>query len=438
MQTCKEAIDWIEQQAPYGIKPGLERMEKLLEKLGNKHRRLKSIHVAGTNGKGSTTEFLQKAMSEAGIEVGTFTSPYVTHFRERIAMNGQPVSEEDFLAAANEVKPYVDELAEEAEGHPTSFEIVTAVAVQYFATRAFPDVVVFETGLGGRLDATNVVKPMISLITNIGEDHQAILGHTKAEIAREKAGIVKSGVPLATTEKDPEIRRYFDEVATSLRTKTYQLDRDFFIEDWEALSAGQKFKFRSPYPFGTKEGVELKMEGAHQAENAALAMMALDYLKMLYALPIEEDNIRRGLLEAHWPGRIEKVSEAPDVYLDGAHNRQGVEQLAAFVQQRYAEKNVYIVATVTEEKTPEELFAPLMELQPAKMYLAPYTGYKALPEAELVKHAHAIEAEPASSISAALEAVQVDAEAEDLVLITGSLYFISAVREFLHQTNWKI
>ncbi|KHF33539.1 Folylpolyglutamate synthase [Paenibacillus sp. P1XP2] len=204
LRTYAEAADWINGLIPFGIRPGMARIEKMMEMLGHPHRRLKFIHVAGTNGKGSTCAFLTRVLLQSGYTVGTYTSPYITKFTNRFQYNGEDIPEETLLMLANRLYPIVEEIAATELGSPTMFEVSTALAILYYAEECVPDIVVWETGLGGRLDVTNIVYPVVSVITNIGMDHTDILGDTVEQIAFEKAGIIKPGVPVVSCVQQPE------------------------------------------------------------------------------------------------------------------------------------------------------------------------------------------------------------------------------------------
>src|SRR3954469_23771105 len=200
--TYSEALEWIHARLRLGIKPGLKRMEWMMAKLANPERELKAVHIGGTNGKGSTVTFLQSILEAAGYSVGTFTSPYIEQFNERISVNGKPISDKEILDLTNVIRPLADELEETELGGPTEFEVITAMSFYYFANVNQVDIVLYEVGLGGRFDSTNIIQPIASVITNIGLDHTNILGHTYEEIAFEKAGIIKEGTPTFTAVKN--------------------------------------------------------------------------------------------------------------------------------------------------------------------------------------------------------------------------------------------
>ena len=228
IHTYNEAIDSIDSRLRLGIKPGLIRMEWMLEKLGHPEREMKLIHVGGTNGKGSTVTYLRSILNEAGYRVGSFTSPYIEQFNERISVDGKPITDEEITELVNVIKPLADELENTDIGSPTEFEVITAMAIYYFAKMNPMDINVFEVGLGGRFDSTNVVNPLLSIITNIGMDHTQILGDRIEQIAYEKAGIIKSGIPVFTAAKVESAYAVLQEESATKNTSIFKLGRPFF------------------------------------------------------------------------------------------------------------------------------------------------------------------------------------------------------------------
>src|SRR5690606_1221285 len=325
VKTYQEALQWIHSRTNLGMKPGVKRMECLMEKLRHPERYVKVIHVGGTNGKGSTIAYLRQILQEAEYKVGTFTSPYFEKFNERISINGTPISDDDLVKLTNVIKPLCEELDESELGGPTEFEVITAMAIYYFARINPVDVALFEVGLGGRLDSTNVLYPILTIITNIGKDHTNFLGNTYEEIAFEKAGIIKSGVTLITGATQPEALKVLEDKAKEKRASVYLKDREFRITEHERLPDGERFSVETI--FQTLNGLRISMKGRHQTENAALAVMAAIYLNKLIAFYIEEEHIRNGLAKAACPGRFEIVSEYPFVLIDGAHNEEGAAAL---------------------------------------------------------------------------------------------------------------
>ncbi|MFZ4450559.1 bifunctional folylpolyglutamate synthase/dihydrofolate synthase [Salibacterium aidingense] len=423
MQTYEEAHGWLTELTAFGVRPGLDRVRMMLEGIGSPERRLKSIHVGGTNGKGSTAAFLKEPMKEAGLVCGTFTSPYVYEFRERIAVNGEPISEEDFLKSAQAVRPIAESIAKTPFGPPTEFEVLTVIAAHYFASTAFPDLVIWEVGLGGRLDSTNAMHPMISVITNVGHDHQAILGDSIEEIAREKAGIIKSGVPVITCDTNPEVLAILKEAAEEARTRLYRLEHEFHVVGAEAHAAGWTFSFRSN--LNHMEDVTISMLGRHQTKNAAAALMVFRYLMLYYALPVEEEHIREGLKKASWIGRLDYRETTPPLLLDGAHNKEGMESLAAALQDHFSERPLHLIVGMTKEKDPAVLLEPLRGLPIQSTTAVSFNFFRAAAAEEVAEKSPIPETHALPDWQAAWKKVQQEAAPGDLVVAAGSLYFIS-------------
>lgn len=427
--TYEETVNWIHSLLPHGIRPGLERVERMLEKLGHPERRLRSVHIAGTNGKGSTTSFLRHMIQEGGYSVGTFTSPYIVRFNERISVNGEGISDEDLMKAANRVKPLVDELAETEWGSPTEFETITVMAMLYFAEMAYPDFVLFEVGLGGRLDSTNVIFPLVSAITNIGSDHTAILGDTIEQIASEKAGIIKSGIPVVTAADKPEALQVIRKKATEEKAKLYVLGKNFISNDEASCSRGESFSYQSM--FAKREGLFIGMKGFHQIKNASLALMVIDYMKQYYSLVLNEDEIRIGLEKTSWPGRFEEISREPHVILDGAHNPEGVQSLVDTLRRYYPDKDIRVVFAALEKKNVREMLRTLHELT-EHITLTSFSFDKAA-SPEILSERAGFQAEKiVPDWKQAVKAELDRADTETLTVVTGSLYFVSEARNFFH------
>lgn len=264
-----ESLYWIHERMKFGIKPGIKRMEWMLERLDHPEADIKGIHVVGTNGKGSTVSYLKNALMADGYEVGTFTSPYIETFNERISLNGQPVTDDEIVALVEIVKPVSEQLVEETElGPATEFEIITLMMFVYFGRLHPVDFVVVEAGLGARHDSTNVFMPVMTILTSIGLDHTHIMGDTYMDIAREKAGVIKPGVPLVYAVKQDEVKAYIKQEVENVHAKGIKLGRDFHI-----ITEGEEFTFR--YNDYELSDIQLKMIGRHQQENASLAIAAL-------------------------------------------------------------------------------------------------------------------------------------------------------------------
>lgn len=396
MNSRQDVFEWLSGQLRFGIKPGLERMEWMIEQL--QLEELPSIHVAGTNGKGSTVAFLRTMASEQGLSVGTFTSPYIIQFEERITLNGEAISEVDLVSVANRVKSCADEAPETL----TEFELLTVMAWLYFQGK-HPDLVIWEVGLGGRLDSTNVLKrPLVTVVTSIGHDHQGILGDTIEEIAMEKFGIMKTGVPMF-----------------------HSLDADNLIGllHKQGSEMGAPVKAALPLVKHVEDGnetvvtydglapVTLGLTGHHQANNGACAIAVARYLGWA------ETSIRKGLEKAQHPGRYELISTFPRIILDGAHNIEGI---AALVEQVKLEKDVTILTSILEDKDRDSMIQSLQTV--GQVYETTFDFPRARTEASLLEDgARFVDWKEWT-------AEWLRAPQSETLVVTGSLYFISVVR----------
>lgn len=432
-QTYEEAVDWITGQMAFGIRPGLKRMEYMMEKLGHPERRLRIIHVAGTNGKGSVCAMLTRMLIASGYDVGTFTSPYIESFTNRIQFNGEDIPRDEVLKLSNLIKPLADELEQTEWGAPTMFELSTALAVLYFAKVTFPYYVVWETGLGGRLDSTNIVHPAVSVITNIGHDHMDVLGENLTDIAREKAGIVKAGVPLVSAASQPEVIDVLERVAADHKSKLYLHGREFHTRP---ASEGHAFDFTSP--FRTLKGIELSLVGEHQRENAAVALMVIDVLRQYNALIAEEEDILPALKEVHWPGRLEWVGEKPRVLLDGAHNPEGAQALVKAIRDHFPHRKLHLLTGMLANKNHIGYLEHILPIADTIIVTEP-DFRKKMPAFDLarliaeVKGRTGVQCEVVveSDWRQALERLRTMAAADDLAVVTGTLYLVSDVRSTL-------
>ncbi|OMP67750.1 bifunctional folylpolyglutamate synthase/dihydrofolate synthase [Domibacillus epiphyticus] len=424
METYKEAISWIHGRLRTGIKPGLTRMEWMMEQLNHPEQRLKAVHIGGTNGKGSTTTMLRSILNEAGYEVGTFTSPYIEQFNERISVNGRSISDEEITELAKKIRLLADEMEDMEFGGPSEFEIITAMAFYYFAFVHPVDIVLFEVGLGGRLDSTNIVHPILSIITTIGMDHIAFLGDTLADIAFEKAGIIKSGVPVITSVHQPEALDVIDRTAKERKAPVYLAGRDFSAEWIGSSEKGEKFHFQSA--FSKRDHLETGLAGIHQVQNAALAVMAADFIRAFYSFLIEYEHVEIGLKKARWPGRFETISESPLIIADGAHNEEGIKALVQTLEQRFSNKHITILFAAMKDKP---LDAMINQLKAAadQLYFVPFSFPRAAQKEDysiFVTDTEAI----TDSYESIIRSFKANATQDHILLITGSLYFISEVK----------
>lgn len=336
--TAEEALTFIHSVKWQGSKPGLERIRELLDRLGSPQRRLKFIHVAGTNGKGSTSAMLASILKNAGYKTGLYTSPYIHRFNERMTINGSQISDEELVAITERIRP----LAESMEDRPTEFEIVTAVGMEYFAQNSC-DYVVLEVGMGGRLDATNAIElPELAVITRIGLDHTAELGDTAEKIAFEKAGIIKHGGEVVLYQQDSSVMDVFSQVCAERNSRLNIADFSR-IERLDNSRKGQTFKYKDG------ESVFLPLLGKHQLANAAVVMESVIALRRR-GLKISYEAVKSGLEEVKWPARFEIVSQNPWFVIDGGHNPQCAETVRDNLEEYFPDMHRVLLVGVMADK----------------------------------------------------------------------------------------
>jgi dihydrofolate synthase/folylpolyglutamate synthase len=440
-QTAVEAMGWITGLTSFGIRPGLERINRLMDIFDHPQRRLKFIHVAGTNGKGSVCAYLTSVLRQSGYDVGTFTSPYLTSYSNRLQYNGQDIEDEVLVRLANQLKPAAEQMGESEWGFPTMFEVTTALALLYYGTVTYPDYVVWETGLGGRLDVTNIVTPIVSVITNIGHDHMDILGPTIADITREKAGIIKPGVPVITAVSQPEAAEIIQKTAAAKKSTVYRFGDHFTYKPLDIAENEQKFSFQGP--FRALQSLTVTLNGAHQIMNAAVAVMTLEVLRQYYALIVEDDDLAIALRNTSWPGRLEMVSQNPRILLDGAHNPEGMEALAAALRDIYKFDKLNVMMAMMPNKNHEHSLRHILPMVDTLVITEP-DFHKKMDAQGLAAVAAGLRTElgrPRNIVvepnwRRALELLQ-EASASTferentLNVITGTLYLIADVRSWL-------
>ncbi|MEL3974400.1 folylpolyglutamate synthase/dihydrofolate synthase family protein [Rossellomorea oryzaecorticis] len=429
MFTYKEAVEWIHARLRLGIKPGLQRMHHLLAELGNPQERIKSVHIGGTNGKGSTVTYLRNILQEAGYSVGTFTSPYFERFNERISVNGQPIPDHDLISLVTIIKPIAEGMKDTEWGEPSEFEVITAMSMVYFAETAGPDLVLFEVGLGGRLDSTNVITPLVSVITSIGMDHMQFLGDTIEQISYEKAGIIKRGVPVVSGVSQPEARKVIEEAARRNESHVYQSGKDFHTRRDSVLNNGERFRYESSHHSAV---YDISMMGAHQVQNAEIALKTAELLRSRDEITYTEAHLRAGLKSAYWPGRMELVSEKPAVILDGAHNPEGITALVTTIKERFSSKKVTILFSALKDK---ELKHMIRLLEEAASVIS-FTDFP-FPRVAGADELFALSDHPRKQKAVDWqqyldEKLRMAAE-DEVLFITGSLYFLSEVKPVLLQ-----
>jgi dihydrofolate synthase/folylpolyglutamate synthase len=422
-RTPEEALDFLARLNPSVIKPGLERIRGALAALGHPERRYRVLHVAGTNGKGSTCAFSAAALRAAGHRVGLYTSPHLERVTERFQVDGAEIPARVLGQRILEVL----ERYPEAAGMPPSltyFEFGTVVAFWHFAQEA-ARVAVLETGLGGRLDATNTAEPLVTAITPISFDHMEYLGNTLESIAGEKAGILKPGVPAVVSQQRPEALAAITRAARDVGAPMLLEGRDFALE--EPSSGGLTYRG----PRWSLAGLSLSLRGPHQRQNAAVALAALEQLDAR-GVAVSEEAVRTGLASARWPGRLEEVSRRPFIVLDGAHNPGGVAVLLAALEALYPGRRVHLVFGVVADKDR----APMMQaLFPrcTSVHLAPLETPRSLAPERYVDEARLLCADVRAhaSLDEALAHARAQAMEDDVILCAGSLFLVGAARAHL-------
>jgi dihydrofolate synthase / folylpolyglutamate synthase len=423
-----EALTYMQGLRRFGIKLGNERFEALLRRLGNPHQGYGIAHVAGTKGKGSTTAMIAAILRAHGFRVGGYYSPYVYDVRERVQVDGEMIPPDEFASLVTEIAPHVEALKQTPYGDTTEFELKTAVGFRYFADRQV-DYAAIEVGIGGRLDATNVVTPLVSVITNIGLDHTHILGDTHAKIAREKAGIIKPGVPCVTATEEPSALAVIEEVAADRGATLIQVSegapRTTPGTHEIRWSGGDMLTIQTASR--TYDGLRLRLRGSWQWVNAACAVGAVEAIAQDKGFEVNEEAIREGLAKAYLPGRMEVVQERPTVVMDGAHNAMAAEALAGEVR-RFAYRSLLLVVGVATGHDPRGILAALGPLAD-RVFATQPTWIKGLPAAEIAAIArdYCASVETITPPIAAARAALSEAGPEDLVLITGSFYVVGDV-----------
>ncbi len=426
----KETVDYLYGLQKYGIKLGLDNTLSLMGILGNPHRRFKSIHIAGTNGKGSTAAMIASILKGSGLKVGLYTSPHLVSFKERIRVNGMPIEEERVSEMTLNLESRISDLKCIT---PTFFEFTTAIAFKYF-TEEDVDIAVIEVGMGGRLDATNVITPLVSVITNIGYDHQEFLGATLADIAGEKAGIIKKGIPVVMAENQTEVTGTIEERCENIGSVLYIYGRDFRAEGSRLKTPDSRLQTQVFDYYGiekTYQCLEIPLLGAHQITNASLAVAATEMIGN--EIKIEEKMLRKGLKEVRWDGRLEIISRNPTVILDGAHNEEAARSLKKSLEEIFLPEHerFFLIVGMMKDKDIRGFLRGVAPLASEVIVTASDYERAASPESL------AVEAETFNpnvkaikGVNEAIEYAMGKAGSRDLICITGSLYTVGEVKGF--------
>ena len=411
---------------------GLERMVELLELRGNPHLKLKVIHIGGTNGKGSTITFLKNMLVKLGLRVGVFSSPYLIHYTDQISINGKSISEVKLEALMADYESLlVGEKSAVLKG-ATEFEIITALAYDYFAAEKV-DVAIMEVGMGGLLDSTNVCQPILTGITTIGLDHVALLGDTIEAIAEQKAGIIKQGIPLVTGRIAPEALAVIDRIAEGKDAPRIAYGTDYQVGHQESVVTGEVFDYTSPVRQGR---FQTGLLGLHQIENAGMALALLDiYCQEIGQELASNDLLAQALKETRWPGRLEVVSSDPLLLLDGAHNPHAIKALLATLQERFADYHKQILFTCIKTKALEDMLDLLETVPNSQLTLTYFEDSRATDE-KVMREVAASRNLNYQSWQEVLDQKMIEDEEKKTVrIVTGSLYFLSQVRAYLMERN---
>lgn len=408
----------------FGIKLGLELMERLLGELGNPHRAFKSVHITGTNGKGSTASFIERGLYHAGFSVGLYTSPHLYRFNERVRVGGVELADEQLLEHIATVRA----TAARVGVQPTFFEFTTAIAFLEFARRAV-DLAVVEVGMGGLLDATNVVTPAVAIITNVGLDHTPVIGATKPEIAVNKAGIIKPGCDVVTAETHPALLELFQKVCSGKGVRLYHVDQELHVKDRQASLTGQQFEVDGAF----SGQLQIKLLGQHQVRNACTALLALLQLRER-GWTITDEDIKQGLSQATWEGRLDIVSHQPFVLVDGAHNNDGIQSLATWLDETSLPHPSVLVVAAKQDKNIDALLSLIVpRFQHVVVTEGSYEPRSAVQLAlEIGKHHARVDAIP--NIAAAIVRARELQSSDGMMLVTGSLYMVGDALALLRKS----
>lgn len=425
----KEALQYIENTAKFGMNLGLERIERLLELMGDPHERIRCIHVAGTNGKGSVTSMISSMLKASGYKVGMYTSPHLQRFTERIMINGFEITEEDVAGYIGYMQPIIERIVEEGYEHPTEFEIITAMMFKYFHEKEV-DFAVIEVGLGGRLDATNVINPLVSVITAIGYDHMNVLGNTLKSIAYEKAGIIKENGIVVTYPQEDEAESVIKEVCERKHASLVQVDGyGLTLKDFSL--AGQTFDMKIENEvYG---GIDIKLLGEHQLINAKTAVAAIRALSNR-GICIEKNYIYEGLKNTSWPGRLEVIQSNPVILLDGAHNPQGIESLRNALGKYFTYEKLVLVVGILKDKEADKMCSMLLPMADSIITVRPLSERAMSPdELKGIALKYCRDVTACDNIDDAVDYGMALVQTGGLLLFCGSLYMIGHIRALLEE-----
>lgn len=418
----KEALDYISKSHKFGMRLGLDNIKKLLELLGNPQEKLKIIHVAGTNGKGSTCSFISTILKEFDYKVGLYTSPFLEVFNERIRINNENISDKDIGRIVSIIKEKIEIMVDKGFDYPTEFEIVTAMAFYYYFENNV-DFVVLEVGLGGKYDATNVInKSEVSVITPISIDHINVLGNTISKIASEKAGIIKENSTVFIYNQSDEAKNVIKKVCDDKNSKFFEV----LFDDIKIKHSDINYQ---EFDYKNYKNLKINLIGEHQIKNSILAINVVEFILSKYNKKIDEDKLKLGLLNTKWAGRIEKIKENPLFIIDGAHNEDGAKSLSKVLDKNFKNKNLTLLLGMLEDKEIDkvlEILIPYFNKVVTTNVSNPRTkSCDDLKEkiSNYVKEVYSID-----NLEEALNFTLKNSDKDDIIISCGSLYLIGEIR----------
>lgn len=426
----KEAIEYVENTARFGMKLGLERTERILELLDNPHKKIKTVHIAGTNGKGSTTAMINSVLVESGYTVGMYTSPYIEEFEERMQVNNRCIEKDEFAKLITEISAIIARVIEEEYGEPTYFEIITCAAFLYFY-RKNVDLAIIEVGLGGRLDSTNVIIPEVSVITSISFDHMNILGNSLEDIAFEKGGIIKKDIPLILYPQNKSCEQVLQKLCDERNSSMIKVKDDdvkFLNNIEEKGRVKQLIEVK-----GNKNiyNIKLNLLGKHQLLNCTVSIYTLEKLIDL-GYKITKESIENGLAKVRWLGRMEIMNNNPMVVIDGAHNIDGIKSLKDSIDTYFKYNNIILILGILADKEVHNMVKVIAPIAKKVITVTPHSERAKLAhELKDVVSEYNSNCVSIESYEEAYEKALGLAKQDDLILISGSLYMIGDMRKII-------
>lgn len=422
-----ESLSYLENLGKFGIQLGMERIEGLLRELGNPEQKIKTVHVTGTNGKGSVTSMITNILLAANLKVGKFTSPHLVRYNERICLNGEEISDEAFATTITAVKAAADSIVKKGVcDQPTQFEILTAAAFLYFCLEKV-DYAVIEVGMGGLWDSTNVITPVVSVITNVSLDHTDRCGDSVERIAMQKAGIIKEKVPLVTAAEGDNALGPIVTMAMFKEAPVYLYGKAFYGTEVESSMAGQKFTLHAGDFYASD--YEIKLPGEHQIKNTSVAIVAAKLVSKQDDR-INELALHLGVANTVWPGRLERISQNPDLILDGAHNPDGAKALRSALDKYYLGHRVYFVFGMMGDKDMSGVIKTLIHKDDV-VYTVRADGGPRAAEAEALAELVGDNAVPMDSLAEAYHKAVNEAGKEGIICVCGSLYLVGEFKKVL-------